>query len=153
MILGWVWLRAVILGGESKIFGWRKWWFWHLLQHLLLSFFFFSSFFFQFCIDYLYEFVYGFDEFLYGCAVDFLGLIWVCCWWICRRWERVVQLLHSENVFSPQFSSRFGRKKIGGPGRKIFSWLFHPPFFPSLPKQWKTLFFTPFSTHCFSSSL
>ena len=39
MILGWVWLRAVILGGESKIFGWRKWWFWHLFQHLFLSFF------------------------------------------------------------------------------------------------------------------
>ena len=39
MILDWVWLRAVILGEESKIFGWRKWWFWHLLQHLFLSFF------------------------------------------------------------------------------------------------------------------
>ena len=42
------------------------------------------SSFFNFRIDYLYEFVYGFDEFLYGfdeygCAVDFLGLIWVCC--------------------------------------------------------------------------
>ena len=33
------------------------------LQHLLLSFFFFSFFFFKFQFDYLYEFVYGFDEF------------------------------------------------------------------------------------------
>ena len=31
----------IILGRESKIFGWRKWWFWHLLQHLFLSFFLF----------------------------------------------------------------------------------------------------------------
>ena len=57
MILSWVWLRAVILGGESKI---PIWVFLPLLQHLLLSFFFF---FFQFQFDYLYEFVYGFDEF------------------------------------------------------------------------------------------
>ena len=35
------------------------------------------SSFFNFQIDYLYEFVYGFDE--YGCAVDFLGLIWMYC--------------------------------------------------------------------------
>ena len=56
-------------------------------------------------------------------------------------------------VFSPQFSSRFGRKKIGGPGRKIFSRVFHPLFFPSFPKQWKILFSTQFSTHCFPSSL
>ena len=56
-------------------------------------------------------------------------------------------------TFSPQFSSRFGRKKIGGSGRKIFSRIFHPLCFPLLPKQWKTLFFTQFSTHRFPSSL
>ena len=46
-------------GRRKQNFGWRKWWFWHLL----LSFFFFSFFFFQFRFDYLYKFVYGFDEF------------------------------------------------------------------------------------------
>ena len=56
-------------------------------------------------------------------------------------------------AFSPQFSFRFGRKKIGGSGRKIFSQIFHSLYFPLLPKQWKTLFFTPFSTHRFPSSL
>ena len=62
MILDCVWLRVVILGGESKI---SVWVFLPLLQHLLLSFFFFffSFFFFQFRFDYLYEFLYGFDEF------------------------------------------------------------------------------------------
>ena len=60
MILGWVLLRLVILGEESKI---PVWVFLPLLQHLLLSFFFFSFFFFQFRFDYLYESVYGFDEF------------------------------------------------------------------------------------------
>ena len=44
--------KAKILGGENGDFG----------------IFFFSFFFFQFRIDYLYEFLYGFDE--YGCAVD-----------------------------------------------------------------------------------
>ena len=52
-------------------------------------------------------------------------------------------------AFSPQFSSRFGRKKIGGSRRKIFSRIFHHLCFPLLPKQWKT----SFSTHCFPSSL
>ena len=39
-------------------------------------------------------------------------------------------------LFSPQFSSRFGRKKIVGPGEKIFSRVFFPqcfpPYFPPL---------------------
>ena len=72
MILGWVWLRAVILGGESKIFGWREWWFWHLFQHLFLSFFlsffFFSFFFFQFS-DWLFIWIF-----------IWVWWIWLCCW-------------------------------------------------------------------------
>ena len=76
MILGWVWLRVVILGRERKNFGGENGDFgqicsfcfsstsssFFLLLLLLLSFFFFS-FFFQFRFDYLYEFVYGVDEF------------------------------------------------------------------------------------------
>ena len=38
-------------------------------------------------------------------------------------------------AFSPQFSFRFERKKIGGSGRKIFSQIFHSLYFPLLPKQ------------------
>ena len=56
-------------------------------------------------------------------------------------------------AFSPQFSSRFGRKKIVGSGRKIFFRIFHPLCFPLLPKQWKTLFSTPISTYYFPSFL
>ena len=86
MILGWVWLRAVILGRESKI---SVWVFLPLLQHLLLYLFFFSFFFFQFLVDYLYEFVYGFDEFgsrfrkilmICGVSVMILGWVFQCIW-------------------------------------------------------------------------
>ena len=77
---------------KGSDFGQRKQKFWVekmvILASSSASFSFFLSSsppsFFNFRIDYLYEFVYGFDEFLYGfdeygCAVDFLGLIWVCC--------------------------------------------------------------------------
>ena len=104
MILDCVWLRVVILGGESKI---SVWVFLPLLQHLLLSFFFFffSFFFFQFWFDYLYEFLYGFDEFgskirtilmILWCVRDDLGLSfsggfglflgWVS-WWVLIDFE------------------------------------------------------------------
>ena len=48
-------------------------------------------------------------------------------------------------VFFPWFSSRFGRKKLVGPGEKFFSRVFHPLYFPPYAKQWKTHFSTPFS--------
>ena len=56
--------------------------------------------------------------------------------------------------FSPPcFSSQFGRKKICGPKEKIFSLVFHSPYFFPIPKQWKTEFSTPFSLLYFPSSL
>ena len=78
---------------KGSDFGRRKQNFWVekmvILASSSASFSFFLSFsspssFFNFRIDYLYEVVYGFDEFLYGfdeygCAVDFLGLIWMYC--------------------------------------------------------------------------
>ena len=39
------------------------------------------------------------------------------------------------------------------PGEKIFSRVFHSPYFPLFPKQWKTLFSTQFSALCFPSPL
>ena len=56
-------------------------------------------------------------------------------------------------LFSHNFSSRFGRMRFLGPGEKIFSRVFHPQYFPSFAKQWKTLFSTPFFSLCFPSSL
>ena len=78
---------------KGSDFGRRKQNFWVERMVILASFsasfsFFLSSSspssFFNFQIDYLYEFVYVFDEFLYGfdeygCVVDFLGLIWMYC--------------------------------------------------------------------------
>ena len=74
---------------KGNDFGWRKQNFGLGFSFLFFSIFFFlssssPSSFFNFQIDYLYEFVYGFDEFLYGfdkygCVVDFLGLIWMYC--------------------------------------------------------------------------
>ena len=52
-------------------------------------------------------------------------------------------------LFSPAFSSRFGRMKIVGLGEKNFSRVFLPPHFPSFAKLWKTLFSTLFSSSVF----
>ena len=67
-----------------------------------------------------------------------------------KSWMRWVSGGHfSKSMFSPLFfpwfSSRFGRKKLVGPGEKFFSRVFHPLHFPPYTKQWKTHFSTPFS--------
>ena len=69
----------MILGSEISS---PVWVFLPILQHLLLSFFFFSFFFFQFRFDYLYEFVYGFDEF--GSRFRMILMI---LWCVCDDFE------------------------------------------------------------------
>ena len=67
-----------------------------------------------------------------------------------KSWMKRVNGRHSSKttfspVFFPWFSSRFGRKKLLGPGEKFFFRVFHPLYFPPYAKQWKTHFSTPFS--------
>ena len=77
---------------------------------------------------------------------------------VIRSWMRVGRKGHlCKNAISPlfsqQFSSRFGKMRLMGPGEKIFSRIFLPQCFPSFAKQWKILFFTLFSSLSFPSSL
>ena len=65
--------------------------------------------------------------------------------------QRAIWTKYSSSVFHSAFSSRFGETKFVGSGEKIFSRVFHSPYFPLFPKQWKTMFSTQFSPLCFPS--
>ena len=78
MILGWVWLRSMILGGESKVLVWV---FLPLLQHLLLSFFLSSSpSYFNFSLITYMNLDLDLERFWWFCGVSVMILGWVSQW-------------------------------------------------------------------------
>ena len=89
-------------------------------------------------------------QFSFSSALS-LSLSFFFFFFFLNLFQRALWTKYSLSVFHAAFSSRFGETKFVGPEEKIFSRIFHSPYFPLFPKQWKTMFSTQFSPLCFPS--